>query len=178
MKGSGIDWLSVSAEWEEEGLKLTKKDLASLAQATGRFVKLPNKGWVQLDENATQQAQEAMADLGLDGLDPGTQKIAMEQAAHLGEDSLAMFGDSKQAQKLRSRIETFEGIPAKSIPNNIQAELRPYQQQGFDFLCHLKSMGLGGILADDMGLGKPSRHSPIFPGSRSRRNAANPIRRW
>ena len=59
VKGSGIDWLSVSAEWEEEGLKLTKKDLASLAQATGRFVKLPNKGWVQLDENATQQAQEA-----------------------------------------------------------------------------------------------------------------------
>ena len=154
VKGSGIDWLSVSAEWEEEGLKLTKKDLASLAQATGRFVKLPNKGWVQLDENATQQAQEAMADLGLDGLEPGTQKIAMEQAAHLGEDSLAMFGDSKQAQKLRSRIETFEGIPTTSIPNNIQAELRPYQQQGFDFLCHLKSMGLGGILADDMGLGK------------------------
>ena len=109
---------------------------------------------MQLDENATQQAQEAMADLGLDGLDPGTQKIAMEQAAHLGEDSLAMFGDSKQAQKLRSRIDTFEGIPATSIPNNIQAELRPYQQQGFDFLCHLKSMGLGGILADDMGLGK------------------------
>ena len=119
----------------------------------GRFVKLPNKGWVQLDENATQKAQETMADLGLDGLEPGTQKIAMEQAAHLGEDSLAMFGDSKQAQKLRSRIDTFEGIPTMSIPNNIQAELRPYQQQGFDFLCHLKSMGLGGILEDDMGLG-------------------------
>ena len=64
VKGSGIDWLSVSAEWEEEGLKLTKKDLESLA-ATGRFVKLPNKGWVQLDENATQKVQETMADLGL-----------------------------------------------------------------------------------------------------------------
>ena len=154
VKGSGIDWLSVSAEWEEEGLKLTKKDLESLAQATGRFVKLPNKGWVELDVNATQRAQETMADLGLDGLEPGAQKIAMEQAAHLGEDSLSVFGDNKQAQKLRDRIESFEGIPSKGIPDNIQAELRPYQHEGFDFLCHLKSMGLGGILADDMGLGK------------------------
>jgi len=154
VKGSGIDWLSVSAEWEEEGLKLTKKDLESLAQATGRFVKLPNKGWVELDANATQQAQETMADLGLEGLEPGTQKIAMEQAAHLGEESLSVFGDNKQAQKLRNRIESFEGIPSTGIPDNIQAELRPYQHEGFDFLCHLKSMRLGGILADDMGLGK------------------------
>ena len=154
VKGSGIDWLSVSAEWEEEGLKLTKKDLESLAKATGRFVKLPNKGWVELDVNATQKAQETMADLGLDGLEPGTQKIAMEQAAHLEEESLSVFGDSKQAQKLRDRIESFEGIPSTSIPDNIQAELRPYQNEGFDFLCHLKSMRLGGILADDMGLGK------------------------
>ena len=147
VKGSGIDWLSVSAEWEEEGLKLTKKDLESLAKATGRFVKLPNKGWVELDVNATQKAQETMADLGLDGLEPGTQKIAMEQAAHLEEESLSVFGDSKQAQKLRNRIDSFEGIPSTSIPKNIQAELRPYQHEGFDFLCHLKSMKLGGILA-------------------------------
>ncbi|HAL03661.1 MAG TPA: hypothetical protein DCP58_00970, partial [Verrucomicrobiales bacterium] len=27
VRGSGIDWLSVSAEWEEEGLKLTDRDL-------------------------------------------------------------------------------------------------------------------------------------------------------
>ena len=175
VKGSGIDWLSVSAEWEEEGLKLTKKDLASLAQATGRFVKLPNKGWVQLDENATQQAQEARPTSARRPRS-GTQKIAMEQAAHLGEDSLAMFGDSKQAQKLRSRIETFEGIPAKSIPNNIQAELRPYQQQGFDFKAP-RAWGWAAFWPTTWA-SKTLQTLTIFPGSRSRRNAANPIRRW
>ena len=36
----------------------------------------------------------------------------------------------------------------------MQAELRPYQKDGFDFLCHLTRIKLGGILADDMGLGK------------------------
>ena len=49
VKGSGIDWLAVSAEWEAEGLKLSKADLERLAAATSRFVKLPNSGWVELD---------------------------------------------------------------------------------------------------------------------------------
>ena len=154
LKGSGIDWLSVSAEWEEEGMKLTKRDLENLAQATSRFVKLPNKGWVELDVEATQKAQETMADLGLEGLEPGTQKIAMEQAAHLGDESLVQFGDSNKAQKLRDRIKKFEGIPTRDLPKGLNAELRPYQREGFDFLCHLHGMRLGGILADDMGLGK------------------------
>jgi SNF2 family DNA or RNA helicase len=154
LKGSGIDWLSVSAEWEEEGMKLTKRDLENLAQATSRFVKLPNKGWVELDVEATQKAQETMADLGLEGLEPGTQKIGMDQAAHLGDESLAQFGDSKKAKKLRDRIKQFEGIPTRDLPKGLNAELRPYQREGFDFLCHLYNMRLGGILADDMGLGK------------------------
>src|SRR5262249_60143304 len=66
VKGSGIDWLSVSAEWEQEGLKLTAADLQRLATATGRFVKLPDSGWVELDTDAVQSAHEAMADTGLD----------------------------------------------------------------------------------------------------------------
>jgi SNF2 family DNA or RNA helicase len=36
----------------------------------------------------------------------------------------------------------------------LNAELRPYQKDGFDFLAHLVRIKLGGILADDMGLGK------------------------
>src|SRR6267154_442159 len=61
VKGSGIDWLSVSAEWEQEGLKLTTADLQRLQSATGRFVKLPDTGWVELDSGAVQSAHETMA---------------------------------------------------------------------------------------------------------------------
>src|SRR5208337_3725161 len=49
VQGSGIDWFSVSAQWEAEGIKLTPADLQRLATATGRFVKLPDAGWMQLD---------------------------------------------------------------------------------------------------------------------------------
>lgn len=40
------------------------------------------------------------------------------------------------------------------IPENLQADLRNYQQTGFQWFKSLSDYYLGGILADDMGLGK------------------------
>jgi len=154
VKGSGIDWLSVSAEWEQEGLKLSAADLQRLQSATGRFVKLPDSGWVELDSAAVQNAHEAMADMGVDGLIPVAQKLGMEQVAHLDEEGLKRFADTPQAKALRERVRDFKGVPVTQLPPILQAEMRPYQRDGFDFLCHLTKMRLGGILADDMGLGK------------------------
>ncbi len=154
VKGSGIDWFSVSTEWEIEGLKLTPADLQRLATATGRFVKLPDAGWLELDTDAVHAAHEAFADLGLDSLTAGAQKVGLEQAAHLDDKALQRFGDSAQAKALRKSLSEFKGIATTGIPAVVTAEMRPYQQSGFDFLCHLSRHKLGGILADDMGLGK------------------------
>jgi hypothetical protein len=40
------------------------------------------------------------------------------------------------------------------LPNFLQAELRNYQQEGFNWMMFLKNNQMGGCLADDMGLGK------------------------
>ncbi len=40
------------------------------------------------------------------------------------------------------------------LPQEITAQLRPYQVTGFEWMKALAQDGLGGILADDMGLGK------------------------
>jgi superfamily II DNA or RNA helicase len=154
VKGSGIDWLAVSAEWEAEGMKLSKADLERLAAATSRFVKLPNSGWVELDTAAVQGAHEAMADMGVEGLIAVPQKVGMENVAHLDEEGLQRFSDSPEAKALRERVRNFKGVPPAALPKTLQAELRPYQKDGFDFLAHLVQVKLGGILADDMGLGK------------------------
>ncbi|MEO6034123.1 MAG: DEAD/DEAH box helicase [Verrucomicrobiota bacterium] len=154
VKGSGIDWFSVSTEWEIEGLKLTAADLQRLQTATGRFVNLPDAGWLELDSASVQAAHEAFADLGLDGLSAIPQRLGLEQAAHLDEAGLQRFVDSPQARALRESLADFTGIVPTPLPANIAAELRPYQKDGFDFLCHLTRHKLGGILADDMGLGK------------------------
>ena len=40
------------------------------------------------------------------------------------------------------------------VPSSLNAELRPYQKRGYNWVCSLLLSGFGCILADDMGLGK------------------------
>ncbi|SHN37429.1 DEAD/DEAH box helicase [Chitinophaga sp. CF418] len=56
-------------------------------------------------------------------------------------------------------VEQLQRLQAKSaehfpVPAAIQAQLRTYQQAGFEWMCLLDAMRWGGCLADDMGLGK------------------------
>lgn len=43
------------------------------------------------------------------------------------------------------------------VPPELDGILRGYQKQGFLWIKTLKANGFGGILADDMGLGKHCR---------------------
>ena len=56
-------------------------------------------------------------------------------------------------QKLRARLRDAQGIEP-ALPSTLQAELRPYQMEGFRWLARLSHWGAGACLADDMGLGK------------------------
>ncbi|RJQ87921.1 MAG: DEAD/DEAH box helicase [Desulfobacteraceae bacterium] len=47
-----------------------------------------------------------------------------------------------------------DGVRRYPIPAGLETVLRPYQILGFNWLRTLKELGLNGILADDMGLGK------------------------
>ena len=57
------------------------------------------------------------------------------------------------AQRFRGQAE----ILPVTVPAGFTATLRPYQQQGVDWLQHLRTHSLGGFLADDMGLGKTAQ---------------------
>lgn len=154
VQGSGIDWFAVSTTWEIEGMKLSPADLERLQTATGRFVNLPDSGWMELDSDAVQSAHETFADLGLSGLSPVAQRVDLLHAKHLDEATLSKFSEQPFAKALKERLAEFSGIRPTELPQSIKADLRPYQKEGFDFLAHLSQMKLGGVLADDMGLGK------------------------
>jgi SNF2 family DNA or RNA helicase len=47
--------------------------------------------------------------------------------------------------------------PRVPPPSVFAGTLRPYQQQGLDWLQNLRANGMAGILADDMGLGKTAQ---------------------
>ena len=55
---------------------------------------------------------------------------------------------------LGQKLKNFSGITPVPVPAGLNATLRPYQQEGLNWLQFLREYGLGGVLADDMGLGK------------------------
>jgi SNF2 family DNA or RNA helicase len=57
-------------------------------------------------------------------------------------------------KKLHDQITGVIPFSASPIPQNMNAELRPYQKSGVEWIEKLRTMHLSGILADDMGLGK------------------------
>ena len=54
----------------------------------------------------------------------------------------------------KKRIDDLRQWKEESVPESVNAELRPYQQRGFSWMCNMLRLGFGCILADDMGLGK------------------------
>ncbi len=66
----------------------------------------------------------------------------------------------QNASAIEAYVKRFREAPEIAptvVPASFTAQLRPYQQQGVDWLQHLRAHGLGGFLADDMGLGKTAQ---------------------
>ena len=77
---------------------------------------------------------------------------ALRTAASLGEGAVWQGASSLLAlvQQMRGQA----ALAQVPVPEGLQATLRPYQQQGLNWLQFLREHRLAGILADDMGLGK------------------------
>jgi superfamily II DNA or RNA helicase len=66
----------------------------------------------------------------------------------------------QNAAAIESYVARFRGEPdivPCTLPASFTAHLRPYQQEGVDWLQHLRAHGMSGFLADDMGLGKTAQ---------------------
>ncbi|MCX7233672.1 MAG: DEAD/DEAH box helicase, partial [Burkholderiales bacterium] len=122
-----------------------------LPRTQGGFVRLPTAGlkpWLgALLELVGERGRDLSGDsLKLSRLD------ALRTAVGLGEGAVWAGAQALRdlAQQLVGQLE----LPAAAVPPSVQASLRPYQQQGLNWLQFLRTHGLNGILADDMGLGK------------------------
>ena len=52
------------------------------------------------------------------------------------------------------QLNEVDRLPEKALPGGLEADLRAYQQEGYNWMRFLQKNGFGGCLADDMGLGK------------------------
>jgi superfamily II DNA or RNA helicase len=130
---------------------LDPEDLAELARLKVPLIRLRGQ-WVELDGRHLQAALkflqrsragtitagEALRD-GLASMDDDLPVVGVDADGWLG-DLLSGQADHRLAP-----------VPT---PASFHGELRPYQERGLAWLSFLGGLGLGAILADDMGLGK------------------------
>lgn len=80
--------------------------------------------------------------------------VPIEDESDVDTDPLLSFTMQQSLREYVDLISNKKGLPSAGIPEQLNAELRPYQVEGYDWLVFMRENGFGACLADDMGLGK------------------------
>jgi superfamily II DNA or RNA helicase len=152
------EWLAVQGEIRfDEGLVLGLQQLIVASGSASRFVPLGEGRYAAL----TQELRDRLADLAAvgevqrgKGDDLAALRIPTVAAPWLEQavQGTQVEIDPAFAERLRRLDDARRVVPR--LPTTLQAELRPYQEEGFEWAMRLAHAGLGACLADDMGLGK------------------------
>lgn len=146
------DWFRVSGQAAvDESLVLKLEELLAAASAKSRFVAIGDGVYAAL----TRQLKQKLADLAaVVERDKQGAKVANVAAAWL--DDILDGTTLDAAADFRAAIDRLRAAEAivPRLPKTLQAELRPYQEEGYQWAIRLAAAGFGGCLADDMGLGK------------------------
>jgi superfamily II DNA or RNA helicase len=178
--GSGIDWFGLSLGITVDGervdllpvllplLRALPEDgdlgpLEELAEAGGLlFARINERRVVPLAAARIRPLLVALYELyRVDGIaEDGSIRLTAARAAELAEIAAAAaaaglrwFGGERLLEAGR-RMRDFSGIAPVPVPDGLRGTLRPYQQEGVNWLQFLRDFDFAGILADDMGLGK------------------------
>lgn len=150
---AGMDWFDLKVVLNVGDTTLTPEELKLLLNARGGFVRLGKKGWRRLHFNLTPEEDEQLARLGLNAKDFSAEPQRFH-ALQLADDAAKKFLAPERVEKIQRRVSELKTRVAPALPENIRAEMRPYQTEGYHFLAYLTANRFGGVLADDMGLGK------------------------
>jgi SNF2 family DNA or RNA helicase len=149
---------------------LDPAELAELARLKVPLVRLRGQ-WVELDERHLKAALAFLERGGTDvmtagdALSAGLGNTAGDLPVEVEADD--WLGDLLSGQADR-RIEPM------ATPNLFRGELRPYQERGLAWLSFLGNLGLGAVLADDMGLGKSPQTLALLQAERDSGAATGP----
>lgn len=154
----GNGWFDVDCEFEtREGESLKLSDVRQALAAGNAFVQKGDRTLL-FDRDATRQMLEMFSDCGGTGDGNGHFQLPAVQGAYIKSTLDGLDGVDVEASPLwlekvekQNRPATLEEV---QVSSRLNAKLRPYQQEGINWLCFLEKSGFAGILADEMGLGK------------------------
>lgn len=124
---AGTEWVRVDASWMQEIQRLmSQTETENWTVKDVLFQELPSSLDIPLELDDDDDRDDPMLQLEL-------------------QASLKDY-----IQKMMEK----QGLPELPVSPSLQATLRPYQHEGYNWLSFMREQGFGAVLADDMGLGK------------------------
>lgn len=114
------------------------------------WVYIPKQGWINVKSEAIKQHAEARKRLREAGIEPGLispEHVNKVLDIYTNLESLE-YNEGFLQQRLKPQVIPYEQAPG------LNAELYEYQKEGYRWMCGLGEANMGGLLADDMGMGK------------------------
>lgn len=153
---SGIDWFELHGGVDFGGQVAALPDLLAAVRKGDGMVRLGDGSFGMLPEDFLERFA-SLANLGQ--ADDGHIRFRANQAALL--DALLAAEPEvhvdEQFERARERLRSFTGISPAVQPKGFVGQLRNYQLEGLGWIEFLRAFGFGGILADDMGVGKTAQ---------------------
>lgn len=149
--------LEISFDMEGINNEDVQHILQSVAEKQ-KYYRLPDGAFVSLQDENFQQMNQLLQELNVNTEETdGTIEVPLHRSLQV--DNIVNEADNrsvKAGKNYRRLVQDLKNPDTLdfTLPENLHATLRDYQQFGYQWLKTLAHYGLGGVLADDMGLGK------------------------
>jgi len=142
--GQQFDLVPLVIEWLETG----ERDQPILLQAE-------NGQWLEVSPEIFAPIADTLVELFNQRSEDGSLQVMREHATTIDELHNHWEGNgldvrwqgADELMQLAERLQNFEGLAAVDAPENLSAELRPYQLEGLAWLDFLADFGMNGVLA-------------------------------
>ncbi len=145
------------------GVEMSEEEFLELVSKQRRLVNFRGQ-WIKLDPAFIKQVQAILKKADREGMHLSDILHQELNARDIDEDTddimdTRAFANiqielNQQMKGLLRKLTDTTELPTHTVPDDFLGTLRPYQQNGVDWLLFLRSVAFGACLADDMGLGK------------------------
>ncbi|WP_110112581.1 DEAD/DEAH box helicase [Bacillus sp. CGMCC 1.16541] len=154
----------VNYEWKFSlgRVSLSEAEFQRLVEQKRRLLYVDGQ-WIKLDPHFIKRAQSLLREATKRGIHVrDVLSTELNRSSHemiQSEDDTASRSSvsidlSQSFKEFIQHLNRKKPLATHGVPSSFQGKLRPYQQEGVDWLLFLRQHGLGACLADDMGLGK------------------------
>ncbi len=164
-KVAGLDdILTFKWQFSMNGESISAEQFKKLVDEKREFIRIGTE-WFRVDANWMQEMRALMQqaedeswtvrELLFRELPEDLSPLEEEDADDaLRDDPIFAFELQQSLKSYMEQLQEKKGLPSVPVPLSLNASLRPYQQEGFEWLVFMREQGFGACLADDMGLGK------------------------